>query len=313
MRYSIKDIVDICKGWQSTKFDGLIVIDGNRGLGKSTVAIKIANRLEGFSIKHHVIFSREDVIKAISTGQHKVYVADEMINAMHNRDFFSQDQKKLIKILNMYRDACNILICCIPNFSELDKQFKSLVKMRISVIRRGLAVVHMKKASLFSNDAWDTNTNLKMEYKMTKKSGKVKHHKFTTFCAYLDTGSALSSKQQEIYDKVKFEKRAKLYEGDEEINTIADNKSKQYDLLLQKIKEGGLTKLGLQTLCQVNGWKYNTILANLNNRLKDSGIHGGVVKILSTRRNDIKVHHNNIIRDNQPILPQIKPITTNRY
>ena len=47
---------------------------------------------------------------------------------------YENEQKTLLKALNMYRDSCNVFIGCIPKFVELDKQIQRLCKIRITIL-----------------------------------------------------------------------------------------------------------------------------------------------------------------------------------
>ncbi len=267
--WNVKTLAEVWRAWQENKFDGIVVFDGNRGLGKSTGAVKCALRFKEFKIKRDVIFSRDEVMKAMAKYHKGVIVADEMINVTFNRDFYGEEQKKLIKMLNMYRDRYNILIACVPNFYSLDSQFRSLVKMRINVIRRGLAVIHTPNQSSFSTDKWDSKYNEKIERSwIKKKSFNFNYKKMTTFRGvfkYTD----LPRRQRELYEKIKEEKRSVLMDGE------LDNKETSKDVyedIIEKLKEGILNKERLLGYCVMNGLKYTNVVCMLNKKLKDQGV-----------------------------------------
>ena len=95
---------DVIEGWIGNKFDGIIFIEGKRGLGKSTLAYKIATRLKtpiAFSPKRDIVYSRDDTLKHLATKKGGVIFSDEMINVAYNRDFYNEEQKVLLKALNM--------------------------------------------------------------------------------------------------------------------------------------------------------------------------------------------------------------------
>lgn len=270
--WSLGNVEEVLRRWQDNKFDGLIVIDGNRGLGKSTLGVKTALRFAplSFNMKTDIVFSREDVIKHLATRKRGIIIADEMINVTYNRDFHVDEQKKLIKMLNMYRDKRNILIACVPNFYDLDKQFRALVKLRLNVVRRGLAIIHMKNQSSYSADKWDMKENEKIEKSWLKKTDfKPNWKRLTTYRGVLKFGD-LGAKQRRRYESIKEEKRNNVFRH-LEIEKMAKEAEQinVYDKMLERIKAGKLNKEGVRNICVINGMKYNSCVSNLNNRLKE--------------------------------------------
>ncbi|MEX0597013.1 MAG: hypothetical protein WD512_10990, partial [Candidatus Paceibacterota bacterium] len=130
--WKVKDLVQTIDRMIENKFDCVIAVDGKRSLGKSTVSYKIAKRVKNnFNPWRDIVYLRKDITKLYINHFKGVIWADEMINAGHNRDFYDQEQKKLIKSINMYRDNFNVFIWCIPNFLNLDTQLRNLVKIRL--------------------------------------------------------------------------------------------------------------------------------------------------------------------------------------
>ena len=109
-------------------------------------------------------------------------IADEMINVTFNRDFYDLDQKNVIKMINMNRDHCNLFIACVPQFQNLDTQIKNLCKIRITVVRRGLAIIQTPNRTIYVKDKWDQATNEKFEREWLQKGiSKPTYSKLTTF------------------------------------------------------------------------------------------------------------------------------------
>jgi len=201
----------------NNKFDCFIVIEGSRGLGKSTMAFHITNGIwrqmkkEGikkykFHIKHSLLYTRKEVIKFFhkwnSSG-----IADEMINVSFNRDFYNEDQKDLIKMINMNRDHCNMFIACVPQFANLDTQIKGLCKIRITVIRRGLAIIQTPNRTIYGKDKWDSAINEKIEREWLQKGiTNPRYSRLTTFRGMIKF-PPLTKKQEILYQRVKDEKR----------------------------------------------------------------------------------------------------------
>lgn len=199
------------------KFDTFIIIEGKRGLGKSTLGIKMMKSvkrqmiLQGekgwrFSLKKDLLYSRKEVLKFLMSWK-RSGMADEMINVSFNRDFYNEEQKDLIKIINMNRDHSNLFIACVPQFKTLDSQIKGLCCMKITVVRRGLSIVQMPNRSIYSKDIWDETVNEKIERDWAKVGLKnPKYSKLTTFRGYLKF-KKLTPKTEEFYQEIKNEKR----------------------------------------------------------------------------------------------------------
>jgi len=273
--FNMKHLAEICRQWQDNEFDGIIVFDGRRGLGKSTGAIRLAKAIKRhFTLKRDILFSREDVMHHLATRKGAILINDEAINTVYNRDFFADTQKKILKMLNMYRDSRNIVIWCVPNFYDLDKQFRSLVKMRIHVIRRGVAVIHSPNQSSYSTDNWDTTVNEKIERKWAeKKVFKPKYNRLTTFRGFLRYRK-LKDSDAEVYESVKQEKRNKLYE--EEMEVTNKTKFSFENNVLEEIKAGRMTRDELKKLCAISNKKYDNVIERINRKLRDEGKFGGL-------------------------------------
>ena len=262
--WTIERLVKMFKKWQENEFDGIVVLDGNRGIGKSTLAYKLCSRFDDFKPERDIVFSRDDVINAFAKKRKGIIFADEVINVVYNRDFFAEDQKKLLKMINMYRDHCNILICCVPNFYDLDKQFRQLVKLRINVIKRKQAVLHSKNLSSFSTDKWDMKINESIEQTWLKSGiSKPQYQRLTTFRGMIFY-QKLSEAQEKLYKRIKDEKRVHLLEN-EKNNKPIDKWDKIYD----DYKKGITNDEKLKVWCDVSGEKFHNALSNLRKRAKD--------------------------------------------
>lgn len=270
--WKVKDIVEICRRCQDQKFDMILFIEGKRGLGKSTLGWQIARRVHShFKPNEDLCYSRKEVIRQLQKNQRGVILADEMINVGFKRDFYESDQKVLIKGLNMFRDSFNIFIGCIPSFQNLDAQLKDLCKIRISVERRGLAVVHTQIKSMFLTDRWDSRNNQKIETKWSlTKNRKPKYGQLTTARAYLRFDD-LTERERDIYETLKHEKRNKIY-GVESGFIDEDLKTKSfYERLLEKIKRGGMTKEQVIDILECSGKKWENGRNRISMLLKEEG------------------------------------------
>jgi len=271
--WSIKDLVEIAKERQKNKFDVIIVVSGARGDGKSTLIYKFFSRFSTFKPWKHQVYSRKNVMKLLEGIKFGCIFDDEAIRTGYKRKFYEEDQQLLIQMLNMYRDNFNIYAMAIPSFYSLDKDLRDLIKIHIHVIERGLGVVHISNEGiLYSDDCWDVKYNRKVEEGWARAKQKnpnyhPKYNRLTTFRGYIKFGD-LTPKQRELYEEVKVTKRKAVY--------VEEMKSEEsggfYDKLIDRLKNGEITKETLQEICLVNGLKYSSVCTMLNIKLTDLGI-----------------------------------------
>lgn len=272
--WSLKDMVEIAKERRKNKFDVIIVVTGARGDGKSTLLFKFLSRFKQFKPWKHMVYSRKDAMKLLEETKSGCIFDDEAIRTGYKRQFFEEDQKLLIQMLNMYRDNFNIYVMAIPSFYSLDKDLRDLIKIHIHVIERGLGVVHIaNEGILYSDDYWDVRYNQKVEERWARARQKnpnyrPKYNRLTTFRGYIKFGD-LTPKQRELYEEIKVTKRKAVYE--EEMKSEKEGGG-FYDKIVDRLKSGEITKETLQEICLVNGLKYSAVSSMLNIKLTDAGI-----------------------------------------
>ena len=276
------------------QFDCLIIIEGNRGLGKSTLAWHIAKKVmrifrkitletgreESPYNKHHlfkphlqvkgkfksVLYKREDVINFFDKWN-STAIADEMINVAFNREFWNEDQKNLIKMINMNRDHCNLFIMCIPQFQVLDNQMKNLCKIRITVARRGMAVIQTPNRTIYNKDKWDTANNERIEREWLKKgSGIPQYAKLNTFRGMMKFPK-LNKRDQDIYDKIKVNERNVIKKS---LGVTDEGKkpTEPFDIIYNQIIEGKVRNSHiLAGFALANDIPYTTLRERIRRRL----------------------------------------------
>jgi len=285
--WSIKDIVGIIRERQKNKFDANILVSGDRGNGKSTFIAKLLYAFGNYRPKKHQVYSREEVIKLLSSQKYGICFDDEAINSGYKRDFQNKGQQELIKIVTAYRDNFNVYASAIPNFFSLDKDLRDLIFLHIHVIERGIGIVHMPvQGRLYSPDRWDAKNNAKVETSWGKKMARnpkyrVPYSDLSTFRGYLYFRD-LTQKQREVYEKVKVEKRQKSFEkyvlGKKEQKNFID---KVYDLILQR----KISVEGLKQICQLEGKRYETVRTRLRERLRgETNISESLANLLTTEK-----------------------------
>lgn len=291
--WSIKEFTQQLRERQLNHFDCNIGVSGRRGDGKSTLLFKIFNSFkhEGFILKKHIAYERDDIIKLLSQQQLGFCWDDEAINSGYKRDFQNKGQQELIKIITNYRDNYNIYASALPFFYSLDKALRELIFVHIHIIERGYAVVLMPlQDSIHSQDPWDTKANIKIEEKeakMTEKNPahKFRYHRLSTFAGYIYFGK-MSKKQEEAYKKVKREKRAKAFK---EVIEVKPKEwiDKIYDLVMQK----KLSSDSLLNLCLLEDKKYSVVTSLLNQRIRNRGLKETLTDFLLPNSNEV-IHNN---------------------
>lgn len=271
--WTIKDLVYCIDSMLKKDFDCVIFIEGKRSLGKSTLAYKIALNCRSlsklFNPYKDILYKRYDVLQAIARRYHQVIFADELVNIAYKRDFYEKEQKDLIKALNMYRDNLNLFIGCIPRFVDLDTDLQGICKIRITVVRRGVALIHRQVPSIYTRDPWDVKNNQKIEAKFTTTRTKnPKYVKLTTVIGLLRFGD-LRPQSKRIYLAIKKEKRNQILSDEEELARLQDPEVTFYNNLFERVKKRELTPKILREICLVNNKKYNAVRDKLNAKLKE--------------------------------------------
>ena len=233
------------------KFDCFMVIEGNTGTGKSTIAFEIALKISQefkrlykldeetveyyyervgrkagltedefiekilklkekksyiFHPRKALIYTQDELLSFLASWN-SLSIPDELINTCFNRDFYSDKQKDIIKMISMFRDHENLTIGCCPQFQSLDVQVKNLTKIKITVKKRGIAIIHTPNPVIYCKDKWDQATNEKIEREwIAKKITHPNYSKLTTFRGLIKF-PPLSKKQEAMYQKIKDAKR----------------------------------------------------------------------------------------------------------
>lgn len=267
--WNLKQIRELIANLQNNKFDVPIAICGNTGVGKSTLALRILRKMEGFNPKRDIIYSRSDLIAALSE-YNRIIFQDEMINAGYKREFHNTDQQEAIKKINMFRDHRNVIIFCIPSFWDLDKDIRNSVRFRFDVVRRGEAIFHKRIESVTANDRWDSQMNQMIERKWKRREFKKPNWSELTTYKGTISFTALPPAEEEEYQKIKDEKRADL----EKESSVVDEHEEEgfYERVLRLIDEGVYTSTDdLLALARANNIKYETLKVSMNNLLRNKG------------------------------------------
>ena len=281
IRWTVTKMVEMIVKILQNKFDCFIVIEGNRGLGKSTLAIhlqrKVATAFKNIGSEDYKFYWSKSLIytkKETKEYWHKWKssgIADEMINVTFNRDFYNTEQKDIIKMINMNRDHCNFFIACVPQFQSLDNQIKNLCKIRITVVRRGLAVIQTPNRTIYVKDVWDSATNEKIERQWLQKGIKnPRYARLTTFRGLMKFYK-LHPTAEGKYQKVKDKKRNLVAQEDMGIDSEEAKAKDPVQITLQMLRDGKV-KNGtfIDGIAHVNGMKPQTLKDKLKRLLQNN-------------------------------------------
>jgi hypothetical protein len=303
--FRIKDIVDIAQQRQRNKLDCVIAWVGKRGSGKSTGNYRFCRKLGRYTVNHlgtdfkaggfrperDMVYARQDIIDLLKNRKFKPVMADEMINVAYNREFHSADQQFLIKVLNQYRSNYNIFSMCNPFFYDLDPDLRSLVSIRIDIIRRGMGIVHFPCDNVYSNDIWDTKKNAQIEMSWSRsKNQKSRYSKLTTFQGIL-LYPALPKKIELKYEEIRDRKRNLANNG------VGDGDSgiaNFYDRLLNLIDEGKIDRESFENFCYANNLKVPVAIKGLNKRLLEKNIPMTFIGYLKKKATEQKLKNDEI-------------------
>lgn len=196
-----------------------------------------ANKEYAFHPKKALIYTQDELQRTLASW-HSISIPDEMINITFNRDFYSEKQKDIIKMLNMFRDHENLTIACVPAFQILDNQIKNLCKIKITVKKRGVAIIHTPNQTVYCKDRWDQATNEKIEREwIVRKITRPNYSKLTTFRGLIRF-PPLSKKLEAMYQQIKNDKRSVMLREDMGIElTDADD---PFQRIFKRLIDGGV-------------------------------------------------------------------------
>jgi len=176
--------------------DNAIVIDGDEGVGKSTIGVYIAKRLDPEFDPEDVVYNHEDWARVFDPHKKQgVYLIDEGGNLGFNRDWARREQKALMKFFMVSRQANATLIFAIPTLRWLDPYLREhRIHYRLHAYARGRAVVQRRASSWRTGSVWYEDEfkaffpNLWLTHPVFMKAYKAR--KYAAFLAQTETGKS---------------------------------------------------------------------------------------------------------------------------
>lgn len=164
--------------------EAVIVVDGFKGEGKSALmnftAVAVANHLgTPFTLHDNMTWLRSELKQWIDPGEKQkqelsAVIADELISMFYGREWFDAEQNDAIKLLNMCRDRHLAIFGAVPNFWELDKNFRNLVRFWIHIDTRSVAWMFEQTKNPGSRDKW-CQRNIEKTYDKYGKPNRAKN------------------------------------------------------------------------------------------------------------------------------------------
>lgn len=161
-KYKIfKYFVRYCLYRNLANFDTMLLLTGDKGVGKSSFAIMLARewcKLLGikFSSKHHMAYSNNQVQELIDNlPRFHPLISDEAVNYASASEWAKLENRELRKKLAQVRTRHLFYILCWPmKVNKIEKSYlDSFVNYWIHVIRRGVGAIFVKDINPVT-DSW---------------------------------------------------------------------------------------------------------------------------------------------------------------
>lgn len=269
---SLQKFARLVEKRRKNKCDTLIFISGNTGSGKSTLAIKLALKIRNMSEKFkfkiddkHIIYTRNEILNALVKKKEHILIADELIGIAYKREFYNSLQKDIIKTTNLFRSNRNVLIGCIPSFSDLDIGLMDRCTFHIWVPERGRAIIRAKKKSIISADPWYVKAITRMEAKDKTFNNLTRRIPGTIARIYF---KPLMKKTEKKYEVIKEERRNRILQKELALSPLEDQVSTFYNNLYEKLTTWKMTRDKLKEYCDVVGKDPKVVRSELNRLLK---------------------------------------------
>lgn len=164
-------------------FDCIVIIESGsvKGTGKSVFTLNCdmeISRQKGFrfDLNDMVVFdaTNEKVVDMVRMrpGGWPIHV-DEASKVAYKRNWSKDEQKDLIIFINVCRKFHKIILINNPTFWGLDKDLLDLADYRVTILKRGLAIVRGKSKNPESKDKWFRDWTDEMVAKASKNQMDV--------------------------------------------------------------------------------------------------------------------------------------------
>lgn len=233
------------------KADHLIIIDGDEGTGKSTLASMCAYYIsykmnKPFSVDN-VFFDLDKMLKFASETANQVIVWDEAAISALAAEWYKKEQTKLLKFLMVARKKGHFYFFCIPRFYKLNQTL---------AVDRSVALIHTyaRKQIQLGRFFYYRKSDKEALYEEWTKRKAKRWFKYRRF------GGTFSDAMARVLDYAEYDKRK-----DEAIKNILKEKERvKSKREIQLEKENINLKLGVTKMPQELGVTQKQLAKSLN-------------------------------------------------
>lgn len=263
------------------KWDIVIAVTGEEGVGKTTLAIELAKLTDkNFDFKRNIAYlptHQEIEDKFMSLDKFQTFIIDEAITVLYKQRWADKLQQRIKRMYSTKRFHNIITVMCMPRFTDFTEQIRNhRIKVWFHVIDRGVVVAFYKDdVNLFESDAtWHLKENsmiIKNFMKKRRAGFLTLHEKLALFrktnnFVFYSVFDPLSEQDQLTYDTLKTR-----YSAEEEDLDVLDPKgaaaTKQRNKLIKWMfdncyikDDNDFTKIPEQEIADSLNLKKSTIL-----------------------------------------------------
>lgn len=213
--------------------DSILVVCGVERVGKSSLALQMAQYIDPLFTVDQVVFDVENMYKQVySLKPGQVLILDEAANAFFSRTSMSKDQVEGVKLLTVMGERNLCVIMCIPSFFILDRYIREhRISSLIKVVARGKMKFYSRKRikqsfynpkanafnwancnfvdrfNKFSGPLWEKYKKKKAEYLSARRSDWTETNKESRYITLAEAAKKLEVKYGTLF---KWHKEGKL-------------------------------------------------------------------------------------------------------
>lgn len=269
VKISYKEMRNLFLDRIQIKKDNLVIVSGRRGVGKTTLAIKLAmgfsnqDKLQKdyadsgrdgklvdydpFDMERDLVFTKKEMGDLVMNKKRGIILNDESIVGVSRRNSMTRDNKNYMRTITINRKNLNTIFLLLPSVEDIDVSILQYATMWLHVDSRGLAVLMLpSKQSVFGRAAWDIVAMKKMNDTLLAKNTTVKQTPYwiyPNFYGYVPFGpltSGVEKKYLEIADRKKNLEvlREEAEKNKPKKNRIPDEKKEKLNGIAKKLISG---------------------------------------------------------------------------
>lgn len=275
----IESVNDFAKAINYIQHEGdnqvVIIVSGETGMGKSVFSIKLAralSKLNGMAWAYNrgMTYSSEQ-LKNWWLGEadervprYSAVIADEFITNAMNVNFMQKKQKELVRLFNIGRKNRNLcLICCIPNFTDLDSKVRKIARFRVELVvkdlKKRIVYGHVleRDENYQARDRWHIDYNFKV---LSRGMGNYNRQK-----GYFGTIGSTPISESDETEYIAYSEEFRTYEEEDE-DAGYDELIRQRNIGWLMASQGGHTQTAIAEACGVNHTTVSKALKPLRGR-----------------------------------------------